>query len=197
MVDYKENIRRYLVEVGRKMVEEKGQEFLTARKLSEMSGCSVGTIYNQFSAMDKLITEINIETLKSLYNLLLRVKTERSAYKNLNAYIDVFVGYVLSNPNLWLMLYNYHLNTQKLPLSYKAIIIKMMKLWQPSFDALYTHMNARKRKVARQVLWLSLFALSSFLTTRIIDDFKMVNKKSLCKLMLNTYLAGLAVLKKG
>ena len=72
-----------------------------------------------------------------------------------------------------------------------------MKLWQPSFDALYTHMNARKRKVARQVLWLSLFALSSFLTTRIIDDFKMVNKKSLCKLMLNTYLAGLAVLKKG
>ena len=191
MVDYKENIRRYLVEVGRKMVEEKGQEFLTARKLSEMSGCSVGTIYNQFSAMDKLITEINIETLKSLYNLLLRVKTERSAYKNLNAYIDVFVGYVLSNPNLWLMLYNYHLNTQKLPLSYKAMIIKMMKLWQPSFDALYTHMNARKRKVARQVLWLSLFALSSFLTTRIIDEFKMVNKKSLCKLMLNTYLAGL------
>ena len=107
MVDYKENIRRYLVEVGRKMVEEKGQEFLTARKLSEMSGCSVGTIYNQFSAMDKLITEINIETLKSLYNLLLRVKTERSAYKNLNAYIDVFVGYDLSNPNLWLMLYNF------------------------------------------------------------------------------------------
>ncbi len=197
MTESKENIRTYLISVGREIVESKGMEYLTARKLSEASGCSVGTIYNQFSNMDNLVAAINLQTLKRLYDKMAQVKPDRSAYKNLNTYLDIFVSFVLQNSNLWFLLYNYHLSASKQPQGYRAMIIRMMQLWQPSFDAVYTHLNARKRKVARQVLWLSLFAMSSFLTTTIINDFRMVNKKNLCKLLLNTYLAGLAVLKRG
>ncbi len=197
MTESKENIRTYLIGVGRQMVESKGMEYLTARKLSEASGCSVGTIYNQFSNMDNLIAAINLQTLKQLYDKMSQIETSKNAYKNLNTYLDIFVGYVLQNENLWFLLYNYHLRAAKQPQGYRAMIIRMMQLWQPSFDAIYTHLNARKKKVARQVLWLSLFAMSSFLTTTIINDFRMVTKKNLCKLMLNTYLAGLAVLKRG
>ena len=197
MTDSKENIRQYLIDTGREIVETKGLEFLTARKLSEASGCSVGTIYNQFSNMDNLVTEINIQTLSNLYGLMKKVRPSSKAYNNLNAYIDVFVSFVLSNANLWFMLYEYHMHTKELPLRYKGMIVRLIQLWQPSFDSIYKHLNARKRKVAREVMWLSLFALSSFLTTNIINDFKMINKKNLCKLMLNTYLAGLAVLRKG
>lgn len=197
MTESKENIRTYLIGVGRQMVKSKGMEYLTARKLSEASGCSVGTIYNQFSNMDNLIAAINLQTLKQLYDKMSQIETSKNAYKNLNTYLDIFVGYVLQNENLWFLLYNYHLRVAKQPQGYRAMIIRMMQLWQPSFDAIYTHLNARKKKVARQVLWLSLFAMSSFLTTTIINDFRMVTKKNLCKLMLNTYLAGLAVLKRG
>ena len=197
MTESKENIRTYLIGVGRQMVESKGMEYLTARKLSEASGCSVGTIYNQFSNMDNLIAAINLQTLKQLYDKMSQIETSKNAYKNLNTYLDIFVGYVLQNENLWFLLYNYHLRAAKQPQGYRAMIIRMMQLWQPSFDAIYTHLNARKKKVARQVLWLSLFAMSSFLTTTIINDFRMVTKKNLCKLMLNTYLAGLAFLKRG
>ena len=194
MTESKENIRTYLIGVGRQMVESKGMEYLTARKLSEASGCSVGTIYNQFSNMDNLIAAINLQTLKQLYDKMSQIETSKNAYKNLNTYLDIFVGYVLQNENLWFLLYNYHLRAAKQPQGYRAMIIRMMQLWQPSFDAIYTHLNARKKKVARQVLWLSLFAMSSFLTTTIINDLRMLTKKNLCKLMLNTYLAGLAVL---
>ena len=44
----KAEVRKLLLETGRKLVADWGAEFLTARKLSEASGCSVGTIYNQF-----------------------------------------------------------------------------------------------------------------------------------------------------
>ena len=44
----KDNVRRLLLDTGRRLVTEKGAEYLTARKLSEASGCSIGTIYNQF-----------------------------------------------------------------------------------------------------------------------------------------------------
>ena len=47
-----------------------------------------------------------------------------------------------------------------------------------------------------QVVWLSLFSVSSFLTTRVLDNMGGVSKKTICKLLLNTYLAGLTALKK-
>ena len=40
----KDNVRRRLLDTGRRLVTEKGAEYLTARKLSEASGCSIGTI---------------------------------------------------------------------------------------------------------------------------------------------------------
>lgn len=197
MSENKASIRAELLVTGRRLVEEKGAEFLTARKLSEASGFSVGMIYGQYSNMDKFIEALNIETLSELYQSMRKYKTERNAYKNLNNWLDAFVSFVLLNSNRWFLLYNYHLRAQELPMKYKTAIIKLTRLWEPSFNAVYSRLNPRKRKLARQVLWLSLFALSSFLTTRTIDNLNMINKKNLCKLMLNTYLAGIAVLRKG
>lgn len=44
----KEQVRTNLLNIGRKLVIEKGADYLTARKLSQASNVSVGTIYNQF-----------------------------------------------------------------------------------------------------------------------------------------------------
>lgn len=197
MPDKKENIRELLLQTAQSLVEDKGAEYLTARKLSEASGCSVGTIYNQFASMDELFASLNIATLADLQTAMKRVAVGTNAYKNLNAWLDSFVSFVLANPNRWFLLYNYHLRGGHLSATYRQQIISLTQMWQKSFDAVYAHLNARKRRLARQVLWLSLFALSSFLTTKVIDNLSMVNKKNLCKLLLNTYLAGIAVLKKG
>ena len=62
----KAEIRAWLLQVGRKLAAEKGAAFLTARKLSEASGCSVGTIYNQFGNMDNFVLEQNVVTLDEL-----------------------------------------------------------------------------------------------------------------------------------
>ena len=147
--------------------------------------------------MDELFAALNIATLADLQTAMKRVAVGPNAYKNLNAWLDSFVSFVLANPNRWFLLYNYHLRGGHLSAEYRQQIISLTQMWQKSFDAVYAHLNARKRRLARQVLWLSLFALSSFLTTKVIDNLSMVNKKNLCKLLLNTYLAGIAVLKKG
>ena len=59
----KDNIREYLIAKGRGLVTAQGAAFLTARKLAEASGCSVGTIYNQFANMDNFIMAENLQTL--------------------------------------------------------------------------------------------------------------------------------------
>ena len=52
-----------------------------------------------------------------------------------------------------------------------------------------------ERKVSTEVLFITLFALSSLLTTE--KEFVRLNKKYVVKVMFNTYLAGISMLAKG
>ena len=193
----KDIIYQALMTTGRQLVREKGIDFLTARKLSDASKHSVGTIYNQFSNMDKLILAQNMQTLDELYAKLLKIVPDNDSYKNLNRYLDGFVSYVLTNQNLWFLLYNFHLNAKnKLPTTYLKKLIRATSLWQLHFDIVFKKLSNKEKSLAKQVLWLSLFSVSSFLTTPTLDGFGHINKKNICKLLLNTYLAGLTTLKR-
>lgn len=199
MTNAKDNIHNILISTGRELVKDKGADFLTARKLSEASNCSVGTIYNQFSNMDNFVLAQNMQTLDELYIYLSKLMKDGSEYKNLNRYLDGFVSFVLANPNLWFLLYRFHLQAEvkKLPKDYLRKLVKITKIWEPSFDEVFKDIEIQERRLSMQVLWLSLFSMSSFLTTKALDNFSRLNKKVVSKLLLNTYLAGLSVLKKG
>ena len=194
----KDNIREYLLAKGRELVVSQGASFLTARKLAEASGCSVGTIYNQFANMDNFIMAENLQTLDELAGSLRKLSPDSSAYKTLNRYLDGFVRFVLGNRNLWFMLYHFHLqaSVKRLPRAYLRRLVRVIEIWRPAFEEVFKDIRPRERRLSMQVLWLSLFSVSSFLTTRVLDDMNSVSKKTICKLLLNTYLAGLTALKK-
>ena len=198
MTETKDKIHETLIIKGRDLVRRKGAEFLTARKLSEATGYSVGTIYNQFANMDKFIMEQNILTLDELYLVLKKLLPDTNPYKNLNRYIDAFVAFVLSQPNLWFLLYNFHICSkyENFPPIYLRKLLRLTNLWRKEFNAVFAELSPAERKVSLQVLWLSMFSLSSFLTLNGLDKMSKVNKKNICKLLLNTYLAGLSVLNK-
>ena len=198
MTETKDKIHDALIKKGRDLVRRKGAEFLTARKLSEATGYSVGTIYNQFANMDKFVLEQNMLTLDELYLVLKKLLPDTNPYKNLNRYIDAFVAFVLSQPNLWFLLFNFHICSkyENFPPIYLRKLLRITNLWRKEFNAVLAKLSPAERKVSLQVLWLSMFSLSSFLTLNGLDKMSKVNKKNICKLLLNTYLAGLSVLKK-
>lgn len=197
MTFIKDNIRKTLISKGRELVKLKGADYLTARKLAEASEYSVGTIYNQFGTMDNFVLEQNKQTLDELLRFMLKTPKGESSYQMLNRYLDAFVNFVSANRNLWFLLYNFHLHAEygKLPKLYLRKLVMVTKVWEGAFDDVYGNLKVKERQLARQVLWLTLFSLSSFLTTNALDNFSRINKKSLCKLLLNTYLAGLMVLR--
>lgn len=192
----KANIREILLNTGRELVKSKGADFLTVRKLSEASGCSVGTIYNQFANMDNFVIEQNMMTLDELSGAMRQIARGNDAYKNLSRFTDVYVGWVLSNANLWFLLYNFHLHHSggKLPQEYRRRFMKIVKIWEPDFDLISEKFGMREKKVFRQVLLLSMFTLSSFLTTQ---QTSKLSRSNICKLLLNAYLAGIKVLRRG
>ena len=178
----KDNIQENLVNKGRELIKEKGAEFLTARKLSEASGYSVGTIYNQFGNMDNFVLIQNYLTLDNLYNRLAQLRASGTAYQRLNLYTQEFIDFVLENKNLWFLVLRR--------------VVQITQLVESAFKALFPDIPLPERILSLQVLWLSLFSLSAFLTTDTLDSFSKINKRSLCELLLNTYLAGMKVLEK-
>lgn len=193
----KDNIQENLIQTGRQIIEEKGIEFLTARKLSEASGYSVGTIYNQFTNMDNFILIQNYLTLDALHKRLSEVNIE-PAYERLNAYVSVFTEFVMENTNFWFMVYKFHLNQSERSFSttYLRRISKMIMLINQTFKELYPDLNNLKRNVSAQVLWISLFALSSLLTTNSIKTYSKINQTKISSFLLNTYLTGIKFLEK-
>lgn len=194
----KNSVRQALIATGRKLVVEKGPDFLTARKLSEASKCSIGTIYNQFGNMDCFIAEQNLLMVQELLALMESLILEPSAYVNLNRYVDVFVNYVMANPNLWSLLFAYHLHSREgLPKEYLRIIRKVSQLCEVQVAATFPNLSRQEKKLAWQVLMTVLFSLSAFLTNPGLDKLGNVTRMNVCKLLLNTYLAGLSALKRG
>ena len=94
MAKSKEEIKLDLVVKGREILKDKGLDYLTARKLSDYSGYSVGTIYNQFKSMDNLIMWENCLTLDELYQYLEKAQKTSDVYKNLNCLLDKFVDFL-------------------------------------------------------------------------------------------------------
>lgn len=193
----KDNIQENLIQTGRQIIEEKGVEFLTARKLSEASGYSVGTIYNQFTNMDNFILIQNYLTLDALYQRLNEVKAD-FAYDRLNAYISVFTEFVMNNQNFWFMVYKFHLNQSErsFSITYLRRISKTVMLINQAFKDLYPDLNTVKRHASVQVLWITLFALSSLLTTSAVKSYSKIDQTKICSFLLNTYLTGIKFIEK-
>ncbi len=194
----KDNIQENLVNKGRELISRNGAEGLTARKLSDASGYSVGTIYNQFGNMDNFILIQNYLTLDSLYNRLSGLQASGTAYQRLNLYVHEFINFVLENKNLWYLVHSFHLrnNNRHFSKVYLRRVVRITQLVESAFKTLYPEIEVPERILMLQVMWLSLFSLSSFLTTDALDKFSKINKTTLCELFLNTYLAGLKVLEK-
>lgn len=194
----KDNIQNLLIETGRRIVCEKGTEALTVRKLSEASGCSVGAIYNQFSNMENFIVIQNYMTLDTLAERLGKVPHTEDAYADMNKFLEEFVDFVIENKNLWYMLHSFHLRNNNRTFSYFYLrkVVKITGLINKFLLKIVPEMERPERILSAQILWLTLFALSSFLTKDILDSFTKVNRKTICQLMLNTYVAGLTVLEK-
>lgn len=194
MTKTKEEIRADLILKARELLVDKGFEFLTARKLADYSGYSVGTIYNQFKSMDNLFLEENAQTLDELYKVLTSAEMGSDVYLNLNKLLDKFVQFVLENKNLWFALYNTHFQNAAdgYDVFYLRRIVKIVLLLERNLKKLFLNIPCKEREVSSQVLFITVFALSSLLTSE--KEFVSLEKKYVVRILFNTYLAGMSYL---
>lgn len=196
---FKDKTKKTLLEIGRKMVAKKGVSALSARKLAVEANSSVGMIYNLFGTMDNYIAEQNVLTLTELLNKMKSVVLGNNPFNNLNRYADVLTSYIEANRNLWYLLYNRQLaaGAQKSTVAEARVIKKIDVLIGMQAAQLVKGIGVREKRLTIKVLEMSLFALSGYLLGFKLNPKSGVNKANLCKILMNTYVAGLTTLKGG
>lgn len=193
----REKMKKTLLAAGRKLVAENGMEALSARKLAAKSNSSVGMIYNIFGTMENYVAMQNAATLDELYIQMKKVSMGKNAFNNLNRYADVLTAYIVANPNLWSLLYSRHLSvgSNSSTVAEARIIKKIDVLICTQAVGLIGDISAKEKRIMIKVLEMSLFALSGYLLGNKLHEKSGLNRHNLCKLLMNTYVAGLYSLK--
>lgn len=193
----KDKTKEFLLQVGRKLVVEKGVDALSARKLAQAANSSVGMVYNVFGTMDNYIAEQNVITLNELCQKMESVVLSKNPFNNLNRYADVLTLYIEANHNLWYLLYSSQLsvNAKRNSFAIARVIKKIDVLIGSQALKLIKGIGAKEKRLVIKVLEMSLFALSGYLLGNSLNSKSELNRGNLCKLLMNIYMAGLASLK--
>jgi AcrR family transcriptional regulator len=156
----REELRERILSAGEEIVSEHGVVGLTARRLADHIGYSVGTLYNFFEDLDDLVVHINARTVDHMYAACARIAKRDPPEEALRAYARAYLRFTKDHERLWAMLIDggshHH---RELPDWYQAKVGRVLGLVEEALAPLLS--NERDRKRSARVLWASLHGISA------------------------------------
>jgi AcrR family transcriptional regulator len=110
-------LRERLVEEAWRLLSTEGLGALQARRVAQLSGCSVGAIYNVFPDLDELILRANTRTLAQFAEVAATAAAGfapgASFAERLGAVARAYLAFTFANETRWRSLFDYRLTYRK------------------------------------------------------------------------------------
>lgn len=97
-----------LIAEGHKLLAEQGLAKFSGREVAKRAGYSVGTIYNVFGSLDRLMGAINSHTF-SLWADFLQGRLDEAGEDRIRSLVEGYFDFALAHPNLWSAIYDHRL----------------------------------------------------------------------------------------
>ena len=116
----REELEALIVAEGHRLLAETGFARFSAREVAKRIGYSIGTIYNVFADLDRLMMAINGRTFV-LWAAFLRERLAAAQGDRIEALVDGYFRFAAENRNLWMAIYDHRLAPgEPTPESYAA-----------------------------------------------------------------------------
>lgn len=102
----REELRALLLAEGHKLLAEQGLAKFSGREVAKRAGYSVGTIYNVFGSLDRLVLALNSHTF-SLWAAFLRQRLEQGGPDRIRSLVEGYFEFALAQPKLWSAIYDH------------------------------------------------------------------------------------------
>jgi AcrR family transcriptional regulator len=104
----REQLEELILAEGQRLLAATGYARFSAREVAKRVGYSIGTIYNVFGSLDRLIAELNSRTFL-LWAGALEERLAGSGEDRIAALVAGYFNFARSNPNLWMAIYDHRL----------------------------------------------------------------------------------------
>jgi len=101
-------LRALLIAEGHALLAEQGLARFSGREVAKRAGYSVGTIYNVFGTLDRLIAAINSHTFV-LWAEFLRERLDSGGEDRIRSLVEAYFEFALAHPALWSAIYDHRL----------------------------------------------------------------------------------------
>jgi AcrR family transcriptional regulator len=102
----RDELSALLLDEGQKLLAEQGLAKFSGREVAKRAGYSVGTIYNVFGSLDRLILALNSRTF-SLWAAFLRQRLEQGGPDRIRSLVEGYFDFALAHPKLWSAIYDH------------------------------------------------------------------------------------------
>lgn len=117
-------LRTEILDIASRIIRERGLASLQARRVAEAANCSVGTLYNVYGNLDRLVIAVNMITLDRLKADIENVvgATQADALeKRLNKLAETYLDFASRERNAWRALFEHRLTAEtSVPEDYRA-----------------------------------------------------------------------------
>ncbi len=101
-------IRGMAIDAAARIVERHGSSALTARKVAESIGYTVGTLYHVFQNFDDLVMNLNAQTIDEMAALIQQqVKKKRNPKTRIRTMAEFYVQYATDHPDRWRLVFEH------------------------------------------------------------------------------------------
>lgn len=144
---FRDRLRVRILAACEAVLTAEGLDGLQARRIAQISDCSVGTLYNIFGDIDGLILQTNSRTLDELGRLL-KAAARRSAdgalEVRLNTLAIAYLDFATANQRRWRAVFEHRMaETATLPESYQEDRRQLLALIEHQLERAIADLEAR------------------------------------------------------
>jgi AcrR family transcriptional regulator len=194
----RDEIREMALVAAEQLVSELGFEGLSARKVANSIGYTVGTLYLIFENLDDLILHINARTLDRLHRRMEEAQTSCSNPGHcLQQLGQTYIDFAKANSHLWEMVFKHRLpEGQHVPTWFQDKVHRMFAMVEAQLIPLAKNRSQAEIAQAAGALWGGVHGICMLALTGKIGVAGVDSIQDLTESLMNNYLKGFTALNK-
>lgn len=188
----RDEIRGMALAAAEEILEAEGVPGLTARKVADAIGYTVGTLYLVFRNLDDLILHLNARTLADLRRAMERAaKRCRQAGDCVPALGRAYIRYAMEHPHRWSLVFEHRLpEGECVPEWLRQEADALFALVQRHLEPVAPACSAREIRDATRALWSGVHGICILSLTDKLGMAGEGSPRELADTLIRNYLAG-------
>lgn len=186
-----EQIKELILNSAEGIIIKEGLAALTARRIAQQTGYTVGSIYMVFNSMQDLLYHIRARSLADLTGQLITVSTAVPAEQSINTLASLYLNFAKQHFNQWILLFEAVKHVQEdLPEWYLEKINDLFLAFEQPIKLLRPDIPAKEISLTARSLWCGIHGICVVCLNGNLGDTGIKETENAINILVNNFIRG-------